>query len=110
VVQFDTRTEVATNAGLTGSYAPASDFNLNNIHAAGSGRIKVEVYAGAVSGWAYDNTRRKWVSFNSTSAPNVDVDCSDFRLTSADKVEVVVTNIEAGKAQDLYSTIVGDLI
>jgi hypothetical protein len=108
VVQFDTAASVAFSAGLTGTYEPANAFVLNNVHASGSGRIKVEVYVGLIAGW--DATRRKWVAFNSTANPNVDINCSDYKLAATvSRVQVVVTNIESGKAQDLYSTIVGDL-
>ena len=111
VVQFTTGSGVAYNSGITGTYDPAESFMLNNVHASGSGRIKVEVYVGAITGWNYNNTRLKWVGFNSTSEPNVDIDCSDYKLTSTtDRVSVVVTNYENGKAQDLYCTIVGDLL
>jgi len=110
VVQFDTAAAVAYASGLTGTYEPANAFVLNNVHAAGSGRIKVEVYAGLIAGWANDATRLKWVAFNSTATPNVDIDCSDYKLAgTTTRVQVIVTNIESGKAQDLYSTIVGDV-
>lgn len=111
VVQFNNGSGVAYLSGITGVYAPADPFVLNQVYASGSGRIKVEVYAGLIADWDYDVTRLKWVAFNSTSNPNVYIDCSDFKLTaSTEKVEVVVTNYENGRAQDLYCTIVGDLI
>lgn len=103
-IGFTTGVDVASLAGITGTYSPTYDFVLNNVHAAGSGRIKVEVYVGPVAA-----PLLKWVAFNSTANPNVFIDCSETKLAGGtDKVQVVVYNYEPGKTQDLYATIVGD--
>lgn len=109
IVEFTREEAVAYAAGVTGSYSPANDFYLNRVQASASGRMKVEVFAGAIAGWAYDDTRRKWVNFNSTSNPNIDINCKNLKLTGgSDKVEVLAWNYEKNTAQDLYFTIVGD--
>jgi uncharacterized membrane protein YeaQ/YmgE (transglycosylase-associated protein family) len=84
----------------TNSYSPASAFVLDRVWASGSGRIKLEVVVAGATGW---------VGFNSTSNPNVEVNCSDTPVTSAQTIQAVVTNIETGKTQTVYSTIVGNL-
>ena len=84
----------------TNTYNPPTSFVLDRVWASGSGRIKLEVVVAGATGW---------VGFNSTSNPNVEVNCSDTVVTSAQSVTAVVTNIESGKTQTLYSTIVGNL-
>ena len=109
ITQFKTDATVATNGTSVNTYAPASTFMLDRVHAAGSGRIKVEVREALVAGITGPNAL-KWVAFNSTSEPNVDIDCSQYKVVAGDEVQVIVINLESGKAQDLYSTIVGDLL
>ena len=109
VTQFKTDGTVATSGTSTNTYAPATTFILDRVHAAGSGRIKVEVREALVAGIT-GAAALKWVAFNSTSEPNVDIDCSALKVPAGNEVQVVVTNLEAGKAQDLYSTIIGDLL
>ena len=109
VTQFKTDPTVATNNTSVNTYAPVSTFTLDRVHASGSGRIKVEVRKALVTGITGADAL-KWVAFNSTSEPNVDIDCSSYKVPAGEEVQVVVTNLEAGKAQDLYSTIVGDLL
>ena len=98
--------EAAYLGTVVNDYTPATAFVLNQVHASGSGRIKLEVFVGATASPAL-----KWVGFNSTANPNVDIDCSEYKVTATtQKVQAVVTNYENGKAQDLYCTIVGDLV
>jgi len=109
VTQFKTDASVATAGTSVNTYAPASTFILDRVHASGSGRIKVEVREALVAGITGPDAL-KWVAFNSSSDPNVDIDCSQYKVVAGEEVQVVVTNLETGKAQDLYSTIVGDLL
>jgi hypothetical protein len=107
IVEFATAEAVASGATMSNQVDAGSDWILNNVQASGSGRIKVIVRAAPTL--TLDNASAiHFVAFNSTANPNVHIDCSDYSIDSTWDTRVDVINYEPGKAQDLYSTIVGN--
>jgi len=108
IVDFDTSASVAKNASDTHTYTvPANKIlRLTRIQSSGSGKIKAEIKTGA-SG----STVSRFVGFNSTSNPNIwfNIDAEALEIAAAEIVEVIRTNRD-NQSQDVYSTIVGELI
>lgn len=76
---------------------------LSHIYASGSGKIKIEVQ---VEGPAATFTT-KFVSFNSTAKPDIDIWINEnIAIAAGLKVRVIRTNKD-NQSQDLYSTICG---
>ena len=108
LVQFATDNDVAAGDVLENEYVPGATMTLDRVQASATGRVKVEVFVGATGDIGDPDTLR-WVGFNSTANPNVNIDCSEYRILPTEEVKVVVTNYESATAQALYSTIVGNL-
>lgn len=106
VVNYDTQASLAAAASDTHSYAVASgSFELKRVWASGSGKLKVEVQY-------FDGTSATTIAvgFNSTAAPNVDIEFPPYIVTggAGREVRVVRTNRD-NQAQDVYSTVMGIL-
>lgn len=80
---------------------------LKQIEVSGSGKVKAELKVGTVG-----STVSKWVGFNSTGTPMIQLHLDkNIEVASTDVVEVIITNREQGAiSQDLYSTIIGQEI
>jgi hypothetical protein len=95
---YNSASAIAGGATSNHDYTSAGNFYLNQIHAASSGKMKIEVLVNAVS---------KFVFFSSTANPNMDITLANPILaTSGQVVRIIRTNKE-GSSQDLYSTISG---
>jgi len=108
VVDFSQGSEVATDASVTHTYTvPAgSTLRLTRVFGSASGKMRFEVKAGDLG-----STNTLFVDFNSTSKPGVEftIDAEALSLTEGQVVEIVKLNRDKA-AQDLYSTIVGELV
>lgn len=83
----------------------AKTLNLARIYASASGRIKIEVQYETAAASGTFNT--KFVGFNSTATPNIDITVvSVFAQVTGAKIRVIVTNLDK-QAEDVYSTIEG---
>lgn len=106
VVNYDTSSAIAAAASDNHDYAVASGvFSLMKVHAAASGKMKVEVQ------WTTDNSTFTTlaVGFNSTANPNVEFDfVVPYALTGGAnaKIRVIRTNLD-NQSQAVYSTIFG---
>jgi len=104
---FDQSSSVAAGATANHSYAPSgTDLKLKQIILSASGKARFEIKYGTTSSEAI-----KIVIFNSTSEPSKIINLSSPATVAdgTDTVIVVKKNLESS-AQDLYSTIVGDLV
>lgn len=98
VSDFNTSVSVAGGASSTHTFTSTGNFNLTQVTASGTGKMKVEIRVNAVT---------KCVLFNSTANPNMLLELSQpIVATTGQTVTVVRTNRE-GQAQDVYSTIIG---
>lgn len=98
VCDYNTAAAVAGGASSTHTYTSTGNFYLTQIEASGSGKMKIEVQV---------NGATKFVQFNSTANPNMQIDLKQPLLaTTGQTVTVIRTNRE-NQAQDVYSTIVG---
>lgn len=83
----------------------AKTLHLSQIHAAASGKLKIEcqVETGVASG----TFNSIFVGFNSTSNPSIDIPLSaEIDVAAGVRVRVIRTNLDLA-AQDVYSTISG---
>jgi len=107
-IEYETSAAVAKDATTTHSYTVpvGKSFRLTRIQSSASGKLKVEVKAGA-SG----STTTRFVGFSSTANPNVwfNIDAEALELATGEVIEVIITNRD-NQAQDVYSSIVGELI
>ena len=104
---YNTVASVAGGATSNHDYTvtAAKTLSLNQIEAAGSGKMKIEVQVetGVASG--VFNTR--WVQFNSTANTNMSIHIENpISVAAGVRVRVIRTNKE-GSTQDVYSTISG---
>lgn len=100
VTDYDTTASVAANATDTHTYTSTGNFYLQQFMATGSGKLKIVVKVNAVT---------KYVMFNSTANPNMEMSLSQHPLaTSGQTVTIERTNLQ-NQPQDVYSTIIGYL-
>lgn len=98
VSDFNTVAAVAGGATSTHTYTASADFFLTQIHASGSGKMRILVQANAVT---------KIVQFNSTANPNMDISFDQpIPILSGQTITIARLNRE-NNAQDVYSTIIG---
>jgi hypothetical protein len=98
---------VAVASSSTHDYTVSAlkSLNLSRIWASSSGKIKVLVSYETAAASGIFNT--KFVGFNSTSSPNVDIAIiSPFQQVTGAKIRVIITNLDKA-AEDVYSTIEG---
>lgn len=86
----------------------ATTFELSQIFATASGKLKIEVQI--ETGVATGIFTTRFVGFNSTATPNIDLDLTKFITVAAGvRVRVIRTNKD-NQSQDVYSTISGSEI
>lgn len=98
VNDYATGAAIAAGADSVHTYTSTGNFNLTQIEASATGKMKVVVQV---------NGATKFVGFNSTANPNVSFMLSQPALaTNTQTIVVTITNKEVS-AQDVYSTISG---
>jgi len=100
VIDYQTSAAVAAGASVNHDYSvtAAKTFLGENLWATGSGKIKVEILVDGVA---------RFVGFNSTSTPNIDIPFARILKGAATNViRVTITNRDK-QPQDLYSTLSG---
>lgn len=95
---YNTASAVAGGGTSNHDYTSTGNFYLNQIHASGSGKMKIEVLVNAVS---------KFVFFSSTANPNMDITLANPILATTGQVVRIIRTNKEGSSQDLYSTISG---
>lgn len=107
VCVYNTSAALAGGASVNFDYTVTASTTLM-IHQAfcsGSGKIKAEVKVEtAVASGTYNT---KFVGFNSTANPNIDIDIERYlKQVAGAKVRITITNRD-NQAQDVYSTLTG---
>lgn len=106
-VNYNTTVALAAAASSNHDLVFATASKLYQVLASGSGKIKVEVQV--ESGSATNTFNTVAVNFNSTAAPNVDINLAKYALIPVGaRVRVIRTNLDL-LPQNVYSTIVGIL-
>lgn len=101
VNDYNTSAAVAVSASANHDYTVTALKTLKvfSILASASGRIKVEVFVDGVS---------KFVEFNSTANPNIEMDIQGLlEVAAGDVIRIAITNLEKKDSQDVYSTLLG---
>lgn len=104
---YNTGTSLAANSTSQHDYTVTAGktLHLNGIHASGSGKMKIEVQV--ETGVATNLFTTKYVAFNSTATPNMDLNLPNpIPVSAGVRVRVIRTNRD-GQGQDVYSTIEG---
>jgi hypothetical protein len=102
---YNTAASVAANASSNHDYLAVGEFLLTQISASASGKMRIEVRVETAANSNVFNTR--FVQFNSTSNPNIDISLkSPISVPAGARVRVIRTNRD-NQPQDLYSTISG---
>lgn len=100
---FNQAVAIAKDASADHSYSPTAGAKIRRVHLAATGFAKFEISFGVTGAEVL-----KYVYFNSTAQPSVDVTFdSPITLAATDSIVVTKTNLD-NQAQDLYSTINGD--
>lgn len=100
VCDYQTTASVASDASVNHDYTVSvgKTLLLEQAWVTGSGKIKVELFVNAVA---------KFVGFNSTANPNVEIPVKKMcKANAGEIVRLTVTNLD-NQAQDLYSTLTG---
>jgi hypothetical protein len=104
---YQTSASLAAGASVDLDYTVTAlkTLQLTQFHGSASGKAKFEVKTETGVGSGTFNT--KFVFFNSTATPNVDISLKDhIQVAAGVKVRVTITNRD-NQAQDVYSTISG---
>jgi hypothetical protein len=107
IQNYNTASSLAVGATSNHDYTvtAAKTFNFQRIWASASGKLKVEVQIETGAATGVFNTR--FVGFNSTGTPNIDITVvSEVPVAAGVRVRVIRTNKDV-LAQDVYSTIEG---
>lgn len=107
VNDYATSASVAAAASVTHDYTVTAlkTLKLTQIEAAASGKLKIVV--ALETGVATGVFTTKWVKFNSTAAPNIELEISEAPAIAAGvRVRVTLTNKDL-QPMDVYSTISG---
>jgi hypothetical protein len=110
VLDFQQSSAVAGGATANNDYTVTSgtQLKLNSIFASASGKMKIEVQV--ETGVATNTFTTKFVGFNSTANPNIEIfPAGGLMVAAGVRVRIAMTNKE-NQAQDLYSTIEGSEI
>ena len=104
---YQTSASVAAAASVNHDYTITAlkTFKGEKFFISGSGKVKAEVQISPDG----TNFSTKFVGFNSTSNPNIDIMLGQFTLTDSgtgSKVRIIITNLDK-QAQDVYSTLSG---
>lgn len=108
IQDFAKGSAIAAGASSTHDYTVSAlkTFGAARVWASASGKIKVEVQYETAAASGVFNT--KFVGFNSTATPNVDITIvNPFPQVTGAKVRVIITNLDKA-AEDVYSTIEGN--
>lgn len=100
VNDYNTAASVAGGATSSHTYTSTGDFYLTQIEATGSGKMKIEVQVNGVT---------RFVQFNATSDPNMQILLSQPPLVTSGQTVVVIRTNRENQSQDVYSTISGYL-
>lgn len=109
VNNYNTAAAVASGATSNHTYTITTSkaFQGKKIHAAASGKLKIEVQI-TPDGTTFTSL---FVAFNSTATPNIDIDMDQILFLEAAgtgaAIRIIRSNLEPVFAQDLYSTISG---
>jgi hypothetical protein len=104
VVDYNTTSSLAASSSSNHDYTTGAAAKLYQVLASASGKLKVEVQVETAA--ASGTFVTKAVAFNSTAAPNIDLDLRKYvPVVSGAKIRVIRTNLDK-QAQDVYSTIV----
>lgn len=98
---------VAAGASVNHDYTVTAlkTFDFSRVHAAAAGKMKIEIQV--ESGVATDVWATKFVGFNSTANPNIDIEVyTPIPVAAGVRVRVIKTNKD-NQPTDLYSTIEG---
>jgi len=98
VADYSTAAAVAGGGTSNHDYTSTGNFFLSQVHASGSGKMKIEILVNAVS---------KFVFFNSTANPNMTINIENPILATTGQVVRVIRTNREGSSQDVYSTIIG---
>lgn len=107
ICDYQTSASVAGGASVNLDYTVTAlkTLLIQQVFATGSGKIKVEVKAETAPASGTYNT--KFVGFNSTANPNVEIDIDRLlKQVAGAKVRVTITNRD-NQSQDVYSTLTG---
>lgn len=107
VCSYQTSAAVAGGASVNFDYTvtAATTLIIDQAWASGSGKIKVELKVETSAGSGTYNT--KFVGFNSTSNPNIEISVSRYlKQVAGAKVRITITNRD-NQAQDVYATLTG---
>lgn len=107
VNDYLTSAAVASGSSVNHDYTVTAlkTLKLSRVFASASGKMKIEIQV--ESGVASGVFASKFVGFNSTANPNIDVNISEnITVAAGVRVRVIRTNKD-NQAQDLYSTISG---
>lgn len=107
-------TAAALGAGATSNHdytiTAGKSFKGEKFWASASGKLRVEVQISDAAGSVFST---KWVGFNSTANPNIDIFLGEVLASSpvsvTGKIRIIRKNLE-NQAQDVYSTISGSEI
>lgn len=107
VNDYNVATAIAAGATSNHDYTitTAKTFKGHKFHASASGKLKIELQV-SVDGTTFVS---KFVSFNSTAMPDINLDLGNMSLSDAgvgSKIRIIRTNKD-NTAQDVYSTISG---
>lgn len=103
---YNTAAAVAAAASSNHDYTiPAGNPLLfKRVWASASGKMKIEVQIDIGAGYV-----TKYVGFNSTANPNIDITLAPIQLAPTNKIRIIRTNKD-NQSQDLYSTIEGVIL
>lgn len=107
VLDYQTSVAVASSASVNHDYTVTALKTLlgSKAWATASGKLKLELKLETAAGSGVFNN--KYVAFNSTSNPNVDIPLEKIvKQVAGAKVRLTITNLD-NQAQDLYSTLLG---
>ena len=107
IQNYNTVASVAAAATSNHDYTvtAAKTFIFDRVWATGSGKIKIEIQI--ETGVASGVFTTRFVAFNSTATPNIDLDMTaNFSVAAGVRVRVIRTNRD-NQSQDVYSTIQG---
>lgn len=98
VSDYNTATSIASGASNTHTYTSTGNFYLEQIEAAASGKLKIEIRLNGVT---------KFVKFNSTANPNISTKIEQPILATTGQTVTVIRTNNDNQTQDVYSTIIG---
>lgn len=107
VNDYNAGAAIAAAASSTHDYLSTGVFVLTQVNASASGKMRAEIQVETGPATGVFTTR--FVQFNSTAKPNVEVVLkAPIRIASGVRIRVIRRNLD-NQAQDLYSTISGNL-